>query len=230
MPEKHTVGKIVSGRGQPPAPFNVLKPRPGFVCDEHAICHACQVRKHVEDFDWITKAFHWRGRVGLSAQARRAVFLHRACRDCRFKAKAQWARHPLYSPSLEAFWEKRLQGVMNGAHARSIIFAIDKDDLIEMFLKQDGKCALSGLELNLREKGAAARGQRALLQPSVDRIDSAGNYTLDNIQIVALAINLMKGDLGADNFVRLCRSVVRSDRERKLAREASVSDIVEALC
>lgn len=208
--------------------FNVLR-RDVPIQDTKAVCHECGLEKPTNDFNWMTRAFYYEGRVGLSFEARRAVFLHRNCLDCRSAAKRAWTKHPLYSRGLEAFWDKRLQATRAGAYARSIVFAVDKDDLVGMFLEQNGKCALSGIEMNFKDKGASARGRKALLQPSVDRIDSNMNYTLDNIQIVAMAVNLMKGDLRQENFISLCRSVVKADDARRLDRQKATDALVREL-
>lgn len=94
------------------------------------------------------------------------------------------------------------------ARARGLVVAVDKDDLLGLYLKQGGRCALTGLDMDWRAKGGSGRGQRALTAPSVDRISSHGNYTLDNIQIVMNAVNVMKNDLSADQFLALCEQVV----------------------
>lgn len=93
------------------------------------------------------------------------------------------------------------------ARSRGILVAVDKDDLLGLYLSQGGRCALTGMEMDWRAKGGAGRGKRALTAPSVDRIDSHGNYTLDNIQLVMNAVNVMKNDMTTDQFVMLCEQV-----------------------
>ena len=43
---------------------------------------------------------------------------------------------------------------------------------------------------------------------SIDRIDSKVGYIVGNVQLVCRAANVAKSDLGADEFVKLCRAVV----------------------
>ena len=45
---------------------------------------------------------------------------------------------------------------------------------------------------------------------SVDRIDSSGGYTRDNIQLVCMAVNQMKSDLDDNTFYDICAAIVRN--------------------
>ena len=80
--------------------------------------------------------------------------------------------------------------------------------------------------LVLGQIGGAHRGQRAELAPSLDRIDSHGNYTLDNVQIVASVVNIMKSDLSRDRFAELCAKVAAHRLAKK--REAE-DDLLAAI-
>ena len=72
----------------------------------------------------------------------------------------------------------------------------------ELFEKQNRKCALSGLLLNF-PKDRNTHGGTA----SLDRIDSNGNYTLDNVQWVHKDINRLKNSFDQDYFINLCKLV-----------------------
>lgn len=63
-------------------------------------------------------------------------------------------------------------------------------------LLADGKCAISGLALDLS-------GQDPDLAPSLDRKNSDGHYEADNVQVVAWFVNRWKGDDRQENFGRL---------------------------
>lgn len=66
----------------------------------------------------------------------------------------------------------------------------------ELFEKQKGICALSGIEISFKKKTA-----------SLDRIDSSKDYELGNIQWVHKHVNLMKNKLDQDYFIDLCRKI-----------------------
>lgn len=70
-----------------------------------------------------------------------------------------------------------------------------------LFLKQGRRCALSGLPIafpSVVEKTGTA---------SLDRIDSAGGYTPENIQWVHKDVNKMKNAFPQPRFIELCRKV-----------------------
>ena len=84
---------------------------------------------------------------------------------------------------------------------------IDVDFLHTLWEKQDGVCALSGL--NMTHTYDTSTPQRLILNASVDRIDSNYGYTPGNVQLVAVRLNLMKGPLDEVVFKDLCYSVHR---------------------
>jgi hypothetical protein len=134
---------------------------------------------------------------------------HDNCRGCRNKIRSAWDANPLFSEELEQFWRQYMPGLRAGAHARHMLVAIDFEDLVNLYLSQHGLCVVSGLELDWKVQGKVGRANRAHLRPSVDRIDSHGNYTIGNIQIVAQAVNMMKGALPQSSFVELCGAIAR---------------------
>ena len=78
---------------------------------------------------------------------------------------------------------------------------ITKSDLWDLFVKQEGRCALSGvpIELLIRKRSTA----------SLDRINSTGSYTLNNIQWVHKDVNRMKSNLPPERFLELCHQISR---------------------
>jgi hypothetical protein len=70
----------------------------------------------------------------------------------------------------------------------------------DLFLKQDKKCALSGISLEISGTGKYNTA-------SIDRIDSSKGYEPDNVQWVHKDINFMKGILSQEYFIDLCRKI-----------------------
>lgn len=139
------------------------------------------------------------------------IILHPLCLKCRSENVARWPRHPLYSDKIEQFWTDAYRVLRNTAKPRRMIVAVGRDDLIQMYLDQHGKCALSGMPL-VPEFGI---GKKNNMRPSVDRIDSSLNYTIDNVHIVAAIVNIMKNDMTRDQFVMWCRRVVENEADRQ---------------
>lgn len=137
----------------------------------------------------------------------KVLILSPVCSGCKRQMRGEWARHPMYSPKLDRYWSERLMSLKAGARARGIFVGLERDDLLGQFIKQEGRCALTGLEMNWLAKGMRGRGLRSKNAPSVDRIDSSKDYLPGNIQMVLSVVNLMKNDLPHDAFIEMCRQV-----------------------
>lgn len=99
----------------------------------------------------------------------------------------------------------------HSAKVRGIIFNITLDELWELFIKQNKKCALSGIDITFHKPGEKHTAQTA----SVDRIDSDLGYTIDNIRWVHKIINQMKWELRDDQFLEFCKKVVSNSKRKK---------------
>lgn len=81
---------------------------------------------------------------------------------------------------------------------------LTRDELMAQLVKQDYKCALSGVPLTCQLE----RGTHCQTNASVDRIVAGGPYTADNIQLVCRALNHWRADTPVHDFVEWCRRVV----------------------
>lgn len=71
---------------------------------------------------------------------------------------------------------------------------IDRDHLVELWKKQNGICALTGVQMTTK--------YNCPFSASADRIDSSKGYVLGNIQLVSKAAQLGKGNLSDKDFKR----------------------------
>ena len=91
--------------------------------------------------------------------------------------------------------------VLCNARSRKIEVEITKEDAYDLFLKQNKRCALSGVEIwfdNYKERERTA---------SLDRKDPCKSYILDNIQWVHKEINLMKQCLTNKELIIWCNLI-----------------------
>lgn len=160
----------------------------------------------------------------------RPLALHPCCNTCRKQIEAGFDGNEHYSPGLDRYWSKRATNIRQGAEQRGILFAIDKNDIIQLWIDQKGMCALTGVELDWKATPGSGRGQKDIKAPSLDRIDSQGNYTLDNIQIVSVVANIMKNELPESLFVKMCRKVVEHAGTKVEKREHQYADLAEFFC
>lgn len=103
-----------------------------------------------------------------------------------------------------------------------ISFDITYQDVWHKYDLQQGKCALSGLVMENYRDGSGIKNPYNI---SIDRIEADLPYTPDNIQLVCQAINMMKGTLDDNEFIRLCRAVAfnRSDFRERTDKDSSSS-------
>lgn len=81
-------------------------------------------------------------------------------------------------------------------------FTITAKDVFELYIKQNKKCALSGVDISI-DNNKNFKEQKI----SIDRIDSNKGYEKDNIQLVDKKVNLMKGKLDNLEFIKLCKLI-----------------------
>lgn len=92
--------------------------------------------------------------------------------------------------------------IRRSADKRGISLEVDQAFLSELFKTQGGRCALSGVPLQL-PRDESGGGTTA----SLDRIDSGLGYTPINVQWVHKEINRMKGCLEDKSFIQWCMMV-----------------------
>lgn len=97
--------------------------------------------------------------------------------------------------------------IRNHAKARNIKFEISVDDCWKLFVKQNKKCALTGLDITIRKRGK--QYTKNDWSASLDRIDSNKGYELGNVQWVHKDVNLMKLSHPQDKFIALCKAVAK---------------------
>lgn len=82
---------------------------------------------------------------------------------------------------------------------------LDLPYLKDLWEKQKGKCALTGVDLKLETSS------NKNYQASIDRIDSSKGYVKGNIRFTSVSVNWLKSDLDDNHlreFFQICKMVV----------------------
>lgn len=95
-----------------------------------------------------------------------------------------------------------IAGVIRHAKNREISFQLDIEALWNLYLKQNARCALTGMPLVLKRK------QDVKSNASLDRIDSKKNYTPENIWWLHKDINQIKFDYTIDELKNTCKQII----------------------
>lgn len=109
-------------------------------------------------------------------------------------------KHPLwrgYGDISMTYWKN----VKHGAKLRHIPFEISIEEVWELYLLQNKKCALTGRSIGFE----ASKNNSA----SLDRIDSSKPYVKSNVQWVHKDVNFAKQSLSVEVFVKLCEEVTK---------------------
>lgn len=98
----------------------------------------------------------------------------------------------------------RLKNLCTKAKNRTKEFNLVDLDLLDLWDKQDGRCAYTKLPL------LATANQFNTV--SLDRVDSSKGYVVGNIQLVCAAINKMKQEYSEEMFVLFCLLVTQNNK------------------
>jgi hypothetical protein len=96
----------------------------------------------------------------------------------------------------------------------------------DLLIKQDFKCALSGLPISINTHRINYKYQETTA--SLDRIDSSKGYTKDNVQWVHKYINWIKLDFSQEEFIQLCQAVAKNQRKKNVVTNTKHSEISDS--
>lgn len=105
------------------------------------------------------------------------------------------------------FWRR----TKSSAAKRGKGFSISIKYAWGLFLKQNKRCSLTGVNLIFVSDGNNLRNQTA----SLDRIDSSKGYIKGNVQWVHKRINWIKSTLGEDELIYWCRKIINKKKNYK---------------
>lgn len=89
--------------------------------------------------------------------------------------------------------------------ARTIPINLTIEQAWELFLKQNKRCALSGVPIQFSSRNRRYENEKHTA--SLDRIDSTSGYMPENVQWVHKAVQCMKWSLPQDEFIEWCKLI-----------------------
>lgn len=110
--------------------------------------------------------------------------------------------------------------IVSNAKKRNIQINITIDYVWELYQKQNGKCALSGIDIPLSYAKLYPNGATKQLSiASLDRIDSSKGYIKGNVWWVHKDINYMKHIYDLKKFVKYCALVTKHCKKNNIGLE-----------
>lgn len=114
------------------------------------------------------------------------------------------------------FW----YSIKRNAQTRNIPYNISIEYAWNLYLKQDRKCAITGLTIDLKNSGN--KRNATMCSASLDRIDSSKGYVEGNVWWVNKKINQIKMDLNVEDFICICNIVANKNyRDNKTIQKFS---------
>jgi hypothetical protein len=127
---------------------------------------------------------------------------------CNRKCKLHSGKHSILFKGYEDISGWLWCHIKTGARERDLEFSITIEYAWDLFIMQNRKCALSGIEICFSK----SQEDRSNGTASLDRIDSTKGYVINNCQWVHKDINFMKQDLTEDEFIGWCQLVTLHQR------------------
>lgn len=106
------------------------------------------------------------------------------------------------------YWYNHIVRSANGSKGKRspLELSITKEYAWDLFIKQNKKCALSGLDLKFPVKN-----KDKSYTISLDRIDSSKGYIEGNVQWIHKDINLMKNRFNNEYFINICKLIANNN-------------------
>lgn len=131
--------------------------------------------------------------------AKKSLELKKVCKKCSNRKTEN--SHRGYYHDIPITWFNKF---LTSSECRNIEFNIKIEDVYDLFLKQNKKCALSGIDLYFEPYGL-----KHII--SIDRIDSSKGYIIDNIQLIHKDLNFMKQSFSQEHFINMCKLVAKNN-------------------
>ncbi len=112
---------------------------------------------------------------------------------------------------IDSSFKKVVKKCFSNLIGRNRDVEITKEDIIDLYIKQRGRCALSNVKMTYISTPDFKKVKRINMSHfhnlSVDRIDSSKGYVLNNIQLVIMKVNYSKLDLDQNDYISLCKEI-----------------------
>lgn len=125
---------------------------------------------------------------------------------CWFKKPAKDKKHYKgYEDITGKYWYQLQQS----AKSRKIKLLVSLEEIWNLYIKQNKKCALSGVDIDF---ALSVKNYTTEQTASLDRIDSYEDYTIDNVQWIHKHLQKIKNSMQDNIFKEWCRLVVYNNQ------------------
>lgn len=158
------------------------------------ICYCCKQYKPESDFDNTTPPSNWFRN-----------HKDRRCKECKRKQYLKRREASRGKRDLDRMILERWHAARDRAKTHNIDFNLTVEYLKQLWDKQEGKCALSGIGMTY-----IFNCGRVHTNLSIDRITPSLGYIEGNVQLVCMACNQIKSDLTEEKMYNFCKMIVNN--------------------
>lgn len=168
------------------------------------LCPSCQTEKQRDEFYKSSRA------DGLSAYCKSCCTLSGAAYYASpkgQKAAKDYNSRPDVIARIEA-WKRATprhmlsKGLNVALKRRPTANPVSVNELLTMWLAQEGKCAISGIAMTWRG------GKTMATSISIDRIESSAGYSKNNVRLICTAINRFRGNGSDAEMIEMARAII----------------------
>jgi len=142
------------------------------------------------------------------------------CQKCfNYRNKMQARKGAL---SLDVYFKNILRAIKNNYQRNRYDNDIDFDYIMELYELQEGKCALSGIEMTLGYDDNHIEEDKQYRKPfniSIDRINPERGYVKDNVVFICNIVNFFKGSYDTDTVYEVANKIVENPKLFENTRE-----------
>lgn len=131
-----------------------------------------------------------------------------SCKSCASKKTAKNFPPPIKRTGAVGLSGTHFSSIKSGAVRRGLEFNISPEYLWDLFIKQEGKCALTGVPISLSNAIRNNNVNWNIITASVDRINSNIGYVDGNLWWVHKEVNRLKNNYSMDTLLYWAKLLV----------------------
>lgn len=152
-------------------------------------------------------------KCGNNTQVKSINLTKNLTKSCGCRKNKYGHKNPLYKGVADLSggrWAK----IVHHAKERGLLMNISVDEGWSIFIKQNKKCALTGMSICFGSKS-----NKIETTASLDRIDSSKGYIKKNVQWVHKRVNILKGNLPQKDLLKWCNKIVKHSKNLLKSRK-----------
>lgn len=117
-----------------------------------------------------------------------------------------------YNHSFQGRLVALIQAAKQRAQKHNLEYSLDREWVLDLYEKQNGKCLLTGINFSMENPGDTNLNP---FSPSLDKVIPKLGYTKENTRLVCVAVNLALNEFGEETFKKIAQSYLLQCSEQQ---------------